>query len=385
MKLLYSLISTLRHILYKKPDRVLNWIEVPSANILSNYHHIQSLQPDMSIFPVVKSNAYGHGLKQIVEILNQTNAQMIAVDSFLEYQTVRRYSSKHILLLGETLHENYNLFDAQKTSFCIWNISTLEHLISLHKPFRIHLFLNTGMNREGIQERELAQFLDILQGTKITLEGVCSHLADGDNLDMTDTNRQIAVFKKLYAKIVSKGFQPEYRHIQASTGILKIQDSFFNAVRPGIILYGYNPLSVEDDFYKNGMLLKPALDLYSTITAIQEIHSGEGVGYNLTNRVDTSRRIASIPCGYTEGLDRRLSNNFTLTEGDSEIAIAGKVCMNISMYDTTNLDMKIGDQLHLISSDVAHTQSINNIAKKIQTISYEVLVKLSPTIRRIIK
>ena len=148
MKLFYSLISTLRNIFYKKPDKVLNWIEISQENILSNYHYIESLQPGMSIFPVVKSNAYGHGLREIVEILNQTNAQMIAVDSLLEYQIVRRCTDKKVLVLGETFSENYQYFDHKNTSFCVWNISTLEYLISQKKSFHIHLFLNTGMNRE---------------------------------------------------------------------------------------------------------------------------------------------------------------------------------------------------------------------------------------------
>lgn len=160
----------LRNIFHKKPDKVLNWIEISRENILSNYRHIQSLQSGMSIFPVVKSNAYGHGLKQIVEILNQTNAQMIAVDSLLEYQIVKRHTDKRILVLGETFSENYQYFDHKNTSFCIWNISTLECLISLKKPFHIHLFLNTGMNREGIQERELDLFLSKLADSQIVLE-----------------------------------------------------------------------------------------------------------------------------------------------------------------------------------------------------------------------
>jgi alanine racemase len=124
----------------------------------------------MSIFPVVKSNAYGHGIKEIVEILNHTNAQMIAVDSLLEYQIVTRNSKKRILVLGETLCENYEFFDHKNTSFCIWNVSTLEYLISLKKPFHIHLFINTGMNREGIQERELDLFLSKLADSQIVFE-----------------------------------------------------------------------------------------------------------------------------------------------------------------------------------------------------------------------
>ena len=124
----------------------------------------------MSIFPVVKANAYGHGIKEIVSILDCTDASMIAVDSFLEYQTVRRYTDKIILVMGETFSENYRYFDLKNTSFCIWNISTLDYLISLDQPFHIHLFLNTGMNREGIQERELDLFLSKLSHTRLVLE-----------------------------------------------------------------------------------------------------------------------------------------------------------------------------------------------------------------------
>ena len=170
MNIHFSIISIIRNFFHKKPDRVLNWIEISRENILSNYYHIRSLQPESSIFPVVKSNAYGHGLREIVSILNQTDCEMIAVDSLLEYQIVRRNSQKRILVLGETLCENYQFFDIRNTSFCVWNIATLEYLISLKKPFHIHLFLNTGMNREGIQERELIIFLDRLRDTQIILE-----------------------------------------------------------------------------------------------------------------------------------------------------------------------------------------------------------------------
>lgn len=385
MNILSSLLSSLRNILHKKPQRVLNWIEISRENILSNYHHIKSLQPGMSIFPVVKANAYGHGIREIVSILDSTDATMIAVDSFLEYQSVRRYTDKRILVMGETFSENYPYFELKNTSFCIWNISTLEYLISLDQPFHIHLFLNTGMNREGIQERELDLFLSKLSHTRLVLEWVCSHLADGDNINMTDTHAQIAKFKELYTKIEEAWFHPEYRHIAASTGVLKIQDPFFNAVRPGIIFYGYNPLTPEDPYYSNGVALRPALDLYTTITAIQETQSGEWIGYNLTNRVDMSRRIASVPCGYAEWLDRRLSNNFSLTTHDQVVNIAGKVCMNISMYDISTTSLKISDPIRLISSDPDDLQSVDQIALKMNTISYEVITKLSPTIRRIIK
>jgi alanine racemase len=108
--------------------------------------------------------------------------------------------------------------------------------------------------------------------------------------------KQIAEFKKLYRQIEKAGFSPIYRHIAASSGILKIQDPFFSAIRPGIILYGYNPLTPIDPYFQKGIDLLPALDLYSTITAIQYIAPLEGIGYNLTDSIDRSRTIASVPC-----------------------------------------------------------------------------------------
>lgn len=165
------------------------------------------------------------------------------------------------------------------------------------------------MNREGVREIGLDALLAVLaKYPNLSVEGVCSHLSSADETDFRPTEKQIAVFKRCCARIEAAGHRPVFRHIGASAGLLKIDDPFFNAFRPGIALYGFNPLSKTDSAYANGAGLKPVMKVFSTITAVQETAAEEGVGYNLTRTVGKGSKIAAVPFGYFEGLDRKLSN-----------------------------------------------------------------------------
>jgi len=126
----------------------MNKIIISKKNILRNLSYLQSLQSNIQLFPVLKSNAYGHGLKQITKILNKTDVPYLVVDSYPEYAIVKKDSKKQILLLGETSDKNYKRFDYKRVTFCIWNDSTIQYLGRLNKKIRVHLFLNTWMNRE---------------------------------------------------------------------------------------------------------------------------------------------------------------------------------------------------------------------------------------------
>ena len=126
----------------------MNTISLDRDSILHNIHYLQKLQAHTVLFPVIKSNAYGHGLKQMVKILDKTDVPYLVIDSFPEYYIVKKYSDKNILLLGETLPENYRFFDPKKVTFCVYNLRTLETLGQRGKPTKIHLFINTGMQRE---------------------------------------------------------------------------------------------------------------------------------------------------------------------------------------------------------------------------------------------
>ncbi len=231
------------------PDlKTLNTITISKAAILHNLKILRKLQPKSAFFPVLKSNAYGHGILPLLEILKGQDFPYLAVDSYPEYQLIHKHSEFQILLIGETLHENYHYFDFKRTVFAVATLGTLETLAKLKKNIRIHLFLNTGMNREGFQSENLSAVIDCLQANpQLKLEGVMSHLHSADEENLTSTQEQITKFKVLYAQLEEAGFEAKRRHIGASAGIFQLQDQFFNAWRPGIALYGYSPLGKQKE------------------------------------------------------------------------------------------------------------------------------------------
>lgn len=156
------MIKRLRNLLAPKIQSM-NWVELDSATLVNNYRYLQSLHPDDVLIPVLKSNAYGHGLREICRILKKVKPDLVAVDSYPEYQIVRDGLSSDILIIGEMDHSAYRQLDPKRAVLAVYRVDTLQHLISLGKKRRIHLFLNTGMNREGLQQDQLDEFLVLLQ------------------------------------------------------------------------------------------------------------------------------------------------------------------------------------------------------------------------------
>lgn len=373
--------------IFKKNYQSINRIEIDTKKLCSNFEYLQSLQKDAILFPVLKSNAYGHGLQGIAKMINKLNTPMVAIDSFVEYQYIKKYSHKKVLVLSEMFKENYRFFDFHISSFCIYNFSTLQYFCQLKKKIKIHLFLNTWMNREGVDEKDLREILELLKNnSKITLEWVCSHLAGADESDGKSMEAQIQKFKNLYEKIKEAWFSPQYRHIGASAGLLKIRDNFFNAYRPWIAFYWYNPLEKDDKFYAFGEKLQPVLSVYSHIVSIHKnLFIWEKVGYNGTFLLEKKSNIASIPFGYFEGLDRRLSNNGFVKYKWTYISYVGRISMNISSFDFWEREVFVWDEIEIISTNKEDKNSIENIAKNIGTISYEILVRFQTQIKRVYK
>lgn len=368
--------------LYKPDVKPLNYMKIYKEDILHNLKVLQSHQTQSELFPVLKSNAYGHGLKEISKILKGRAGKYICVDSFPEYQIVKKYSCKKVLVLWETRSENYKYYDFKKTVFCIYNLETLKYLISLNKKITIHLFINTWMNREGFQEKDVRKALEILKISKIIVEWVCSHFASADEPDLTFYDKQVAQFKKLYEIILSYDFNPLYRHIGASAATLKMEDNFFNAFRPGISVFWINVLSKEDIIYSKWEELKLCMELYSTVVKIQEVASWEGISYNLTYKVKKDTRIAVIPFGYYEWYDRKLSNNYSVKIWNKFYPIRGRICMNLVMIEIWTDNISVWDEVCIISKDKEDKNTLYTMAQKSGTIPYESVVKIRSNIRK---
>lgn len=365
----------------------LNTITIKRSALRSNLTFLQSLQPDNTIFPVLKSNAYGHGLKEVSMILKDTNVPYICVDSFPEYQIVKDYAHKKSLILGETRPENYTKYDPRRATLAVYNIATLKTLIQSWKKRHIHLFLNTGMNREWIQEAQLIPFLDLLQTAKsITLEWVMSHFANADEVDSSFDIMQIEKFKHMYARIqqYTSASSIHYRHINNSAGTAKHHDPLFNAHRAGIAFYGYNPLQYTDPAYALFLPLQPALTVSTTVVALQQLDAQDIVSYGAKRTAPQAATTATIPFGYYEWLSRKLTNNREIKWQSTYLPLVGTICMNLSCVDTKEHRVQIGDIVEIISASPWAPNSIGAFAEKTGTIPYEVLVKLNERTKRVI-
>lgn len=376
------MLDIIRKIIKPKYE-TLNWLEIDAGKIIANFNYLKSLQKEAEIFPVLKANAYGHGLKEICQILNKTTAKIVVVDSYPEAQIAYHYFKGKILILGEMPLGAYRYTKLKRTEFVVYNEKTLRYLARFGSRAHIHLFVNSGMNREGI--KDIRDFIDNNKKylAKVKLSGLCSHLAAADSSSILNTTQEEAFMDALDA-LKTAGYFPRWVHLGNSAAVFKTDNKFLTAYRPGLALYGYSPF-VSDNEQESQ--LQPALELFSRIVSVQSLRANESVSYNETYRASQDTKIATIPFGYFEGLDRRLSNKaefLVLGEQKFWARIAGRVCMNLSSLEIGNNEVKIGDTVKLISSNPDNPNSIINLAGLMGTISYELLVKIQANIRRYI-
>lgn len=379
------MMTFLRQFLKPKYD-TLNKIEIDAKKIIANFNYLKARQGSAEIFPVLKSNAYGHGLKEMCLIINQTSAPMVVVDSFPEAQIAWRFFRRKILILGEMPLGAYDYCNFDRTEFVIYNSETLKYLARYGKKVQIHLFVNSGMNREGIKDiREFIsnnkKYLD-----EVEIVGLCSHLASADEQSILNQSQEDRFVDALDA-LRAADYYPRWIHLGNSAGLLRIHNKLLTAYRPGLALYGYNPLSdSEDTEFEKHSALQPALKVISKIVSVQKLFPDEAVSYNESYRTVKETNIAVIPFGYFEGLDRRLSNKaeFLVFGANSKryAPIAGKVCMNLTCLDVDNQNINKGDIVVVISDNGEDKNSILNLARIMNTIPYEVLVRLQPSIKR---
>ncbi len=372
----------------------MNIVHIHRKNILRNIEYLQSLQPNWQLFPVLKSNAYGHGIKQMIRILSKIDVPYLVVDSYPEYQIVRKNSDKQILIIWETLPDNYKKFDFKRTAFAVYNIQTLQALWKTGKNVRIHVFLNTGMNREWVDLDSLDSFLKICQQYKtIQVEGVMSHLYGADGIELiadidkeiggerTSIEKQIELFKKMYYQILEYWYAPVWRHIGNSAGMFKIKEDFFNAWRPGLAMYWYTPLDEEDPYFFLGKKLNPALSITSRVISLHEVWPGEGVSYGHKHTFDHREIVGTVPFGYAEWLSRLASGKISFKIGKKSVDQIGTICMNLCSF-LAHDRVEIGDEIEIISCNNKDKNTLLDLAKATETIPYECLIRLDRGMRR---
>ncbi len=370
--------------MHTRKYQVLNEVRIYKENIIHNLNVFKSLNPDCYISAVLKSNAYGHGLRQIAEILNDSQCEFIDIDGYFEAHKIMNLTKHKILVMGYILPGNIKLLDNKKCSYVIQDQDSLKALGEDGRNFKVHVEINTGMNRLGINPNEIKSYLETLSKYKnLELEGVMSHLADADNPDDSYTDMQIKVFDKAVAQIHKIGFNPKYIHIAQSAGSAKTKSKYANVLRVGIGLYGINPLEKTDNNYSKLTDLRPAMEIQSTIIKVLDLKPGERVSYNGIYKADSERKIAALPLGYYEWVPRELSDKGFFTFNQTKLPIRGRVCMNHTMIDISGTKLSVGDKVCVVSKD-NKLNSIQNYSDKYGLFAYHLLTRTNESIRRTI-
>jgi alanine racemase len=381
----------------KKINKVFpkTWVEISASHLLSNLKLFRKVAgPKVKIAAVVKANAYGHGLTEVVSILKK-KVDVFAVDTIEDALFIRQEDKKvTILVLGYVRKENISLLIRNAISFVAYRPDILKHIINLNlsKKAKIHIKVETGLNRQGVRGEELVKVLDFItkHQSKFILEGVYMHFANvEDTTDPSFAMKQLASFNESLGLIKSKGFTPPLIHSAASAAALLHKKSHFSMIRTGIGLYGLWPSpetkkSVLKKDKKN--ILKPVLSWKTTIAQIKMIKKGESVSYGRTWIAKNDTKIAIVPVGYSDGLDRGLSNKGKVIVGGGFAPIIGRVAMNMIMVDVTKINKISPDSEVIIIGEKGKLKiSAEDIAEKIDTINYEVVSRINPILPRIIK
>lgn len=363
----------------------LNTVEISRSAILHNYDLIQRLNKDKQVWPVLKSNAYGHGIENIAQILKARKFKYVIVDGYYEALKIWNISKQPVLLIGVMDPKNLKNVNFKNTALTVYDLDTVRELGRIGKKVRIHIKIDTGMRRQGIEIDQIADFVkEVKKYRNIEIEGIMSHFSNADDPDNSYTKLQKDRFKKAL-KIVEKEYgKVRYVHLGASAGSLKLGKNGTNALRIGKAIYGYNPYEPSDPKYKKYKGLKPALTLKSRIINEKEIKKGEKVGYGCTYTAKKKMRIGVLPLGYYEGIDRRLSNKGFVKFKDKDIPIIGRVSMNLTTVDLTGTNVKRWSHIEVISPKIEDKNSIDSMAEICGTIPYVILVKLDKATRRTI-
>lgn len=342
--------------------------------------------PAVHLMGIVKANAYGHGIIEIAHALNKMGIEYLGVGFLEEGILLRNHGiTTPILVLGGVLGSQvedfleYNL-DITVSSMEIADRINAEVEANGGRKPRIHLKIDTGMERLGVRWENAAQFLDHVMGLKnLEIIGIYSHFATADEKDKSFAYEQLERFRKVVDSALGMGMNIPYRHIANSGAILDIPESYCTMVRPGILLYGIYP-SLETS---ECIPVRPVLELKSRVVYIKEILEGMTVSYGRQFRAAGRTKIATIPIGYGDGYNRLLSNAARVLIGGKKCPVVGAVCMDQIMVDVgLDMNVHVGDDVTVIGEEGGEKVAAWDLAVLMKTIPYEVLTNIAARVPR---
>ena len=353
--------------------------EINLGNLADNYKKMVGFSGGTPVISVIKADAYGHGAVESALTLKECGCRMFAVATVSEALDLRKaVPDCDILILGAVPCECADILSDNNIITALPSLEYAEGFsknLSPGKQLRVHIKIDTGMNRIGFSpdDRGLAEALRARDINGISVEGIFTHLATADEPEQTLQFEQLEKFRKSVQYLCDCGTSFKIRHISNSAATVLYPDMRFDAVRCGIVLYGYPP---SDDVAVD---LKPVMTLKTSITHIHEINNGDSVGYGASFKAKRRMRIATMPIGYDDGFIRAYAKYGAVLLNGERCPVVGRICMDQTMIDVTDAGASLWDEVEIFGEN----NPIDLFVRSAGTISYEVLCLIGKRVPRI--
>ena len=353
-------------------------MEVDLKTYNENMDKIQAYVGNKTLMPVIKANGYGTYVNKDLNTVNRFDIVAVAiVDEAVELRKLGY--NKEIFILNPTYKDDIDIVVKNNITIGISEKGFIEELTKRNEKVKVHLEIETGMNRTGIKIEELQDYINLIKSNpNIIVEGVYTHLSSAD-YDEEYTRKQLKKFKEA-VEIVKENFDTiKYIHSSASNGLMNYPEDVSNTVRPGIIMYGYESFENCKDIID----VKPIAKLKTKVIFVKDVEKDESISYSRRYISKEKIRVATIPMGYDDGLRRALSNKGMVVVNGKKAPIIGSVCMDSCMIDVTNIDnVEVGTDVYIWDNELVTIEDIANICN---TINYEILCTISSRVTRELK
>lgn len=363
------------------------WAEIDLDIIANNMRNIKNLAGDKEVMAVVKADCYGHGALDVVPTLLENGASRLGVAMLTEAIELRNNNvTAPIMILGYTpsyLGEELINYDIEQTIYDLDYAKELSSLaLSVNKKAKVHIALDTGMGRIGFlpTDESFKTICDICALEGLDVVGIFTHFSSADEKDKSYTEQQFNHISNFINKLSEVGINIPLKHASNSGAIIDMPNTYLDAVRAGIILYGYYP---SNEVNKENLSIKPALTLKARVAHVKEVDKDIYIGYNRTFKTERKSIIATIPIGYADGYIRKLKYNAKVIVNGKLAPIVGNICMDQFMIDVTDIEnVKSGDEVILLGETNNIKFNADDLAKCADSINYEILCLLKNRVPR---
>jgi len=362
------------------------WVEIDLDHLKNNIEEVRRVtDKNALVTAVIKADAYGHGALEVIETLLENGEDRLAVVALNEALERReKYSEVPILILGYTPDEGIEKVVKNNIIQTVYSEEQVAHISEtakkLGKEAVLHIKIDTGMRRLGFNWEDYNKILSIFEYEHVKFEGIYTHFAKADEKDKAFTIKQFNRFNLVINELEKNKIKVPIKHVSNSAAIIDLPEFSYDMVRAGIMLYGVYP---SEEVGRDNVNLKPVMTFKTRVGHVKYVDENEGVSYGLIYKADRHMKVATLPVGYADGYSRLLTSKAEVLIKSSRRKVIGRICMDQLMIDLGKSKAQVGDEVVLFGYNEKEELSVDEVAKWLDTINYEVLCMISRRVPRV--